>query len=202
LRCQCSTPKLWDPTATIRRYHVWCLPTLLIFNKFLVPSNIFSYIHSTYKPLKLVVNQQFKQPLSSFIDPAIPNRLRCSLRSPSLSPPSSLPQQSLRLASRTAATLVPSNVAEVCMYPTRQLRPKPLDFSTSSFPTSRATLALNATPSPSLELEKELHGQYMVYLYMFMFIDLSILEPAAHPSLCAVNTTTTVCFSYYLRLFY
>ena len=67
LRSQCSTPKLWDPTATIRRYHVWCLPTLLIFHKFPVPSNIFSYIHSTYKPIKIVVNQQFKQPLSSFI---------------------------------------------------------------------------------------------------------------------------------------
>ena len=92
------------------------------------------------------------------------------------------------------------NVAKICMRPTRQLRPQPLDFSTSSFPISRATLALNATPSPSLELEKELHGQYMVYLCVFMFIDLSILEPAAHPSLCAVNTTTTVRFSYWLRL--
>ena len=67
LCCQCSIPKLWDPPATIRRYHVWCLPTLLIFHKFLVPSNIFSYIHSTYEPIKLVVNQQFEQPLSSFI---------------------------------------------------------------------------------------------------------------------------------------
>src|SRR6188768_479765 len=66
LRCQCSTPKLWDPTATIRRYHIWCLPTLLIFHKFLVPNNIFSYIHRTYKPLKFVVNQQFEQLLSSF----------------------------------------------------------------------------------------------------------------------------------------
>jgi len=61
------TPKLWDLTGTIRRYHVWCLLTLLIFHKFLVPRNIFSYIHSTYKPLKLVDNQQFKQPLLSFI---------------------------------------------------------------------------------------------------------------------------------------
>lgn len=177
---------------------------MLIFHKFLVPSNIFSYIQRTYKPLKLVVNQQFKQLLSSFthLKPSNSNLLRCSLRLPSSSPPPSLPRQSLHLASKTAATLVPSNVAKICMYPTRQLRPKPLGFSTSSFPTSRATLALNATPSPSLELEKELHGQYMVYLYIFMFIDLSILEPAAHPSLCAVNTTTTVCFSYCLRLFY